>query len=81
TWIALAAAAVGATPVMARLASDWRMRQAQYSGRGNALAALVEADEGVAIRLARLIAIVVLFVLAVAFVAAGTYNPFIYFRF
>jgi alginate O-acetyltransferase complex protein AlgI len=81
TWIALAAAAVGATPVLARLASDWRMRRAQYSGRGNALAAVFETDEGAAIRLARLVAIGALFVLAVAFVAAGTYNPFIYFRF
>lgn len=81
SWVALGCGIVGATPILARLASDWRMRRAQYSGRGNARAALVEADEGGLLRLGRLVVMAALFVLVAAFVAAGTYNPFIYFRF
>jgi alginate O-acetyltransferase complex protein AlgI len=65
----LAAAVVGATPV-ARLLGRWRDRVAAAGGaRAAALLALDTAWLGA------------VFVAAAAWLAAGTYNPFIYFRF
>jgi alginate O-acetyltransferase complex protein AlgI len=65
----LAAAVVGATPV-ARLLGRWRDRVAAAGGaRATALLALDTAWLGA------------VFVAAAAWLAAGTYNPFIYFRF
>jgi alginate O-acetyltransferase complex protein AlgI len=69
TAFTLVAAVVGATPVARRL-SEWRDRSAAVPQRsGTAVLSLDVAWLGF------------VFVAAAAFLAAGTYNPFIYFRF
>ena len=61
-------AALFATPVARRL-GDWRDRLSVQAGTGTAVLSLDLAWLGA------------VFVVAAAFLAAGTYNPFIYFRF
>ena len=65
----LAVAIVGATPV-ARVAAD--VRDA-FAARGGAVRALALGAD--------VLWLAAVFGLAAAFLAAGTYNPFIYFRF
>ncbi|MGE4012794.1 MAG: MBOAT family protein, partial [Alphaproteobacteria bacterium] len=69
-WLALALGAVMATPLPARAAA-WIGRQLTARGGAGALV----ADS------ARIGGLLVVFVVASAYVAGGAYNPFIYFRF
>jgi alginate O-acetyltransferase complex protein AlgI len=67
--VALIAGSVGATPIVARL-SRLRDRTASTTASGTAFW-----------EIASVVALVIVFISAIAQSAAGTYNPFIYFRF
>jgi alginate O-acetyltransferase complex protein AlgI len=68
--------------VFTRLTSDWRLRQGQSEGYLHpAIDELrIERDGGLVL-CGRLVALLSIGLLASSQVAAGTYNPFIYFRF
>jgi len=70
TWIAIAAGIVGSTPWLPAVAV-WKERL--WAGGRTGLASVVDS--------AALLALAILFVLCAMELAAGSYNPFIYFRF
>ena len=82
--LALVLGCVGATPLVPRLWA-WRASLVAPSARGLAPSARELApsarrlDDALAV--AQLVALVVIFVLSAAALAASTYNPFIYYRF
>jgi alginate O-acetyltransferase complex protein AlgI len=65
----LIVAVIGATPIVRRL-GEWRERLADARPRTGAI--VLTADTAW---------LVIVLITATAFLAAGTYNPFIYFRF
>ena len=80
--VLLVAAAVGATPLLSRLTSDWRARANQRQGLiAPAFETLAVAGDGHLVLVLRFTVLTTGLVLAAAAAAAGTYNPFIYFRF
>jgi alginate O-acetyltransferase complex protein AlgI len=72
--LALAWGAMAATPLLARAASDWRQRAAQFAGRTEP-----PAPEGPGP--ARLVMLHAVLLLALAAIAGATHTPFLYFRF
>ncbi|BAI72635.1 membrane bound O-acyl transferase [Azospirillum sp. B510] len=80
--VLLVAAAIGATPLLSRLTADWAARARQSQGRieppFETLSFAKDAGWLLALRLTVLLGGLVM---AAAAIAAGTYNPFIYFRF
>jgi alginate O-acetyltransferase complex protein AlgI len=72
--IALAAGALGSTPLVTSLQRHHEQHAAASSGKGTTV--LIAS-----VRLLRLAALAAILIASVALSAAGTYNPFIYFRF
>ena len=82
TALLLVAAAIGATPLLSRLTSDWKARACQRQGRIEPpVDAVAMTTDGARLLTLRFAVLISGFVLAIAAAAAGTYNPFIYFRF
>jgi len=80
--LCLVLGALASAAVFSPLTADWRLRRQQ--GRGQCAAGIDELRidrDGGAVLGARLAALLVIGLLATSQVAAGTYNPFIYFRF
>ena len=78
----LAVGVLASTPVFARLTADWRARLTQRRGVVDPpIEQLRIAADGPAMLGLRLVALLAITVAATGRIAAGTYNPFIYFRF
>lgn len=70
------------TPVFSRITADWRCRSGQVRGELNpGIETLRIGSEATTVLRIRLVLLLSIGVLAGARIAAGTYNPFIYFRF
>jgi len=70
-------ALLASTPIFARLTGDWRERLAGRLGTATVIAQSLSPSAA----MLRGLAHTLLLLLSIAFLAANTYNPFIYFRF
>ncbi len=85
TLALLPIALLAATPAFAWVTRDWRARLAQSRGQVDLALLATAADDSARAQWAlpwlRVALMAVLLILSAAWLAAGTYNPFIYFRF
>jgi alginate O-acetyltransferase complex protein AlgI len=78
----LVLAVLASAGLFTRLTSDWTCRAGQSRGELHPpIGALAIGHDGSAILLLRFVLLIAIVLLAAARIAAGTYNPFIYFRF
>ncbi len=82
TVVSLVIGALASTSVFSQLTADWRCRKGQVAGKLKLPIETLSIDaDGVAALGLRFASLVMIGLVAASRVAAGTYNPFIYFRF